>query len=84
LRTKWYLVGRCDLELDTGTKMGRGRPKNKSSHNGLKTDVSVGLFDMNPVKHEWTQVNSIREIYHDLFISSNMEKTMVILQSVQC
>jgi hypothetical protein len=50
-------VGRCDPELDLGTKMGPGKPKNKSAQNGFKIDVCVGLINMNPTQLERYQTN---------------------------
>jgi hypothetical protein len=41
-------VERCDPKLDLGTKIGLGKPKNQSSQNVFKTDVCIGLVDMNP------------------------------------
>jgi hypothetical protein len=73
-RTKRSLVVRCDTELDLGTKMGPGRPKNKSAQNGFKTYVCVDLIDTNPTQLEWAQKNFVCSIYHDLFISSNGQK----------
>jgi hypothetical protein len=52
-------VGRCDPELDLGTKMGPRRPKNKSAQNGFKTDVCVGIVDKNPMQLERAQMNVI-------------------------
>jgi hypothetical protein len=51
-RTKSSLVGRCDPELDLRTKIGLGRPKTQTTHNGFKIDVCVGLIDTNPTKLE--------------------------------
>jgi hypothetical protein len=67
-------VGRCDLELDLGTKLGLGRPKHKISQNGFKTDVCVGLVDTNPTQLEWAQTDVICSRYHDLFIFPNKQK----------
>jgi hypothetical protein len=55
-------VGRCDPELDLGTKMVLGRPKNKSDYNGIKTDVCIGLIDTNPTQLEWAQTNVVCKI----------------------
>jgi hypothetical protein len=68
-----YLVGRCDPELDLGTKMGPGRPKNKSAQNGLKTGVCIDLVDTNPTHLERAQMNVIFSIYRGMFITSNMQ-----------
>jgi hypothetical protein len=70
-RTKNYLVGRCDLELDLGTKMGPGRPKNQISQNGFKTDMCVGLIDTNRTQLERDQTDVVFSRYHGLFVSSN-------------
>jgi hypothetical protein len=70
-------VGRCDPELDLGTKMGPGRPKNQSAQNGFKTDVCVGLVDTNPTQLERAQTDIVCERYHGLFISSNRQKKNV-------
>jgi hypothetical protein len=76
-------VGKCDPKLDPGAKMGPGRPKNQSSYNGFKTLVSVGLIDMNPTQLEQAQTNVVCERYCGLFVSSNRQKKMLIVQSVQ-
>jgi hypothetical protein len=73
-RTKRYLVWTCDLELDLGTKMGPGRPKNKSPRNGFKMDVCIGLIDMIPTQLKRAQTDIIFSRYHDLFISSNRQE----------
>jgi hypothetical protein len=67
-------VGRCDPELDLGTKMGPGRPKNQSSQNGFKMDVCVGLVDTNPTQLEWAQTDVVCSRYRDLFIWPNRQK----------
>ena len=72
--TKRSLVGRCDPKLDLGTKMGPGRPKNKSSRNGFKTDMCIGLVDTNPTQLEWAQTNVVCSRYDDLFIFPKMQK----------
>jgi hypothetical protein len=71
-------VGRCDPKLDLGTKMGLGRPKNQSAHNGFKMDMCVGLIDTNPMQLERAQTDTICERYHVLFILSNMQKLMIV------
>jgi hypothetical protein len=69
-----YLNKCINPELDLGTKMGLGRPKNQSAQNGFKTDVCVGLIDTNPTQLEWDQTNVVCEIYHSLFVSPNRQK----------
>jgi hypothetical protein len=68
-------VGRCDPELDLGTKLGLGRPKNQSSHNGFKTDVCIGLIDTNPTQLERAQTDIVCSRYRDLFIFPNRQKS---------
>jgi hypothetical protein len=48
-----------DSELDLGTKIGPGRPKNKSAQNGFKTDMCVGFVDTNPMQLEQAQTNIV-------------------------
>jgi len=60
-----------DPKLDLGTKMGSGRPKNKSPHNGFKTGMCVGIVDTNPTQLEWAQMDVVCERYHGLFVLSN-------------
>jgi hypothetical protein len=52
-------VGRCDLELDPGAKMGPGRPKNKSAQNIFKMNVCVDLDVTNPTQLEWDQTDVV-------------------------
>jgi hypothetical protein len=54
-----------DPELDLGTKMGLGRPKNQSAQNGFKTDMCVGLVDTSR--------------YHGLFIWPNKQNKMMVV-----
>jgi hypothetical protein len=67
------LVGRCDPELDLGTKMGSRRPKYQSSHNGFKTNVSVDLVDMNPIQLEWAQTDIVCSRYRNIFVLPNRQ-----------
>ena len=48
-----------DPELDLKTKMGPGRPKNKSAQNGFKTNVCVGLVNTNPTQLERAQIDVV-------------------------
>jgi hypothetical protein len=75
-------VGRCDPELDLGTKMGLGRPKNQSAQNGFKMDMCVGLVDMNPTQLERAQTDVVCQ---DIAICSFRQtcKKMLTVQSVQ-
>jgi hypothetical protein len=63
--------------LDLETKMGPGRPKNQSSHIGLKKKLCVGLIDTNPTQLEWAQTDVVCSIYHDLFVFPNRQKVNV-------
>jgi hypothetical protein len=56
---KGPLLGRCDPDLDPGACWGLERPKNQSSHNDFKTDVYVGLVDMNQMQHERAQMDFV-------------------------
>jgi hypothetical protein len=70
----------CVLEsskMDLGTKMGRGRSKIKSSHNGFKTNVYIGLIDTNPTQLERAQTDILCERYHVLFVSSNKQNKLL-------
>jgi hypothetical protein len=51
--------------------MGPERPKNKSSHNGFKMYMCVGLINTNPMQLEQAQTDVVCERYHNLFVSSN-------------
>jgi hypothetical protein len=59
--------------LDLGTKLGPRRPKNKTSQNGFKTDVCVGLVDTNPMQLERAQMDVVCSKYHGLFIWPNRQ-----------
>jgi hypothetical protein len=83
-RTKRYLVRRCDPKLDLGAKMGPTRPKSQSVQNLLKIDMCVGLIDTNSTQLERAQTNVVCKRYCGLFISSNMQFIIIIVQSVQC
>jgi hypothetical protein len=71
-----------DPELDLGTKMHLGRLKNQSALNGFKTDVCIGLIDTNPTQLERAQMDVVCERYRGLFVSSNMQKKMMTVQSI--
>jgi hypothetical protein len=75
-------MGRIDPKMDPGTKMGLGRPKNKSSQNGFKTYMCVGLIDTNPTQLEWAQTKVICEIYHYLLVFPHKQNLMIV-QSIQ-
>ena len=59
--------------MDPGTKMGLGRTKNKSAHNLFKKNVCVGLVITNPTQLEQAQMDTICEIYRDLFVFPNRQ-----------
>jgi hypothetical protein len=67
-----------DPELDPGTKMGLGRPKNQSAQNGFKMDMCVGIVDTNPTQLERAQTDVVCPRYHDLFIFPNMQNLMIV------
>jgi hypothetical protein len=53
--------------------MGLGRPKDKSSRNRFKMDVSIDLADMNPTQLKQAQTDTICEIYNGLFVLSKKQ-----------
>jgi hypothetical protein len=53
-----------DSELDLGAKMGPERLKNQSAQNLFKTNVCVGLIDVNQTQLERDQTNVVCERYN--------------------
>jgi hypothetical protein len=64
--------------------MDPGRTKTQSAQNGFKMDVCVVLVDTNPTQLERSQTNIVCERYHGMFVSSNRQKILLTVHSVQC